>query len=832
MHRMPRLAALVAAALFVAGCGDSPTNNLGPTPAAPSSQDSVRPYYVRWRSADLAALSRKPALLRDAGAEGVVDLTPKSPHAGVGGMIARMTRAQAAKLAADPDIAYIEAEIPIHAVGSPWNIDRVDQRALPLDARYVPMSGAGQGTQVIIFDTGIHGVHQEFGGRVGAGWSGYGGTSDDCHGHGTHVAGTAAGATVGVATGATLIAYRVLDCNGSGSSLVLAQAVNALLSARAAQASPPPAVINLSLGTPVGQPSQAIDDAVNAAVRAGITVVVAAGNDNGDACTTSPARVPAAITVAASSISNLSLSPGARDVPASFSNWGSCVTLFAPGVSVLSADGRTTSGYLTMSGTSMAAPHVTGAVALLLARTPRATPADIKASLVARATASAVDSVRGGTANRLLFVGEVATAPTPTVTALVLSPASAALRSGATQAFTVQERLSDGTLRAATGVTLSATAGSITAAGVFTAPATAGTVTITAARSPLSATAQVSVTAPVALVLSPASATVRAGDSLPLAATERFADGFTRPAATVTWSSAAGGTISSAGRFAAGNTASSVVVTARAGSLSATATLGIVRLTRLTITPASSTLWAGTTQQFSAQESFSDGVTRTASGLTWSSSSGGSIGSTGLFAAGSASATVTVTGAKLGITATAQAGILKATSLALTPGVDTIYRGGQRRFAATLRSDQGQTLPLATIPWSAVAGGTIGADGLTYTAGTQTGTFTLRATHPSGVTASSTVVILNRAPVAALQQVGACVGRTCTFSAARSTDDLPLSGLTVAWAINDVTRAIGGYSSWSQVAVTFPSAGTWSIMVTVTDQDRTSSSARVTVTVP
>lgn len=829
--RMVRLAALVAASLPVAGCGDAPHDNLGPTTAV-AGADSARSYYVRWRSTSLVSLSAKPALLRDAGAQGIQDFTPKTPHAGIGGMLARMTPAQAARLARDPDVAYIEPEIPIHAVGSPWNIDRVDQRALPLDARYLPMSGAGQGTQVIIFDTGIHGVHQEFGGRVGGGWSGFGGTTDDCHGHGTHVAGTAAGATVGIATGATLIAYRVLDCSGSGSSLVLAQAVNALLSARAAQQNPPPAVINLSLGTPVGQPSQAIDDAVTAAVQAGITVVVAAGNDNGDACTTSPARAPAAITVAASSISNLALAPGARDVPASFSNWGPCVTLFAPGVSILSADGRTTGGYLTMSGTSMAAPHVTGAVALLLARTPRATPADIKSSLIARSTANPIDSVRGNTANRLLFVGEVATAPTPAVTALVISPGSAAVRSGATQGFSVQERLSDGTLRTATGVTWTASAGSITAAGVFTAPATAGSVTISAARSPMRATAQVTVATPVALLLTPGTATVRAGDSLQLAVTERFADGFTRSAAGVTWSSATGGAVTAGGKFGAGNSATSVAVTARVGTLSATATLAIVRLTRLTLAPATGTLWAGTTQQFSAQESFSDGLTRPAAGLAWSSSAGGSIAANGLFTAGTGSATVTVTGAKLGVTATAQANLLRPTSMTLTPGVDTLYRGGQRRFSALLRADQGQTLALATIPWSSVAGGSIGADGVTYTAGTQTGQFTLRASHPSGVSATSTVVILNRAPVAALQQVGPCAGRTCTFSAGRTTDDLPVTGLTLAWAINGVTRVVGSYSSWSQVAVTFPAAGTWTIMVTATDQDRTSSSARVTITVP
>jgi len=256
-----------------------------------------------------------------------------------------------------------------------WGLDRLDQRALPLDSRFTP-AGTGSGVTAYIVDTGLLLTHTEFTGRVRSGYDFVDNDSDatDCNGHGTHVGGTVGGTTYGVAKSVNLVAVRVLSCAGSGSTSGVIGGINWAISDHTSG----PAVLNMSLG---GGASKSMDDAVAAAVADGITVVVAAGNSNTDACTSSPAAEPTAITVAASDSS---------DARASFSNYGSCVDIFGPGVSITSAWYTGTTATAVLSGTSMASPHVAGAAAVYLGLNTSASPAAVASALMAASTTSVI----------------------------------------------------------------------------------------------------------------------------------------------------------------------------------------------------------------------------------------------------------------------------------------------------------------------------------------------------------------------------------------------------------------------------------------------------------
>ena len=267
-----------------------------------------------------------------------------------------------------------------------WGLDRIDQTALPLNSAYT-YTRTGAGVNAYIIDTGIRATHTDFGGRVSGGYTAVtdGRGTDDCYGHGTHVAGTVGSATYGVAKSVHLVPVRVLGCDGSGTTSAVIAGIDWVTAHRVQ-----PAVANMSLG---GGNSTALDDAVKRSIAAGVSYAVAAGNSSWPACLSSPADVPAAITVGATQ---------KNDQTASFSNWGSCIDLFAPGVNITSDWNTSDTATNTISGTSMATPHVTGVAALYLEGHPTATPAQVSAALVNGATTNALSWVLWGSPNKLL----------------------------------------------------------------------------------------------------------------------------------------------------------------------------------------------------------------------------------------------------------------------------------------------------------------------------------------------------------------------------------------------------------------------------------------------
>lgn len=316
--------------------------------------------------------------------------------AALSGFAVTLPAALADRLRTLPGVVAVEQDQVIQVsttqTGATWGIDRVDQRTLPLSTTY-GYTATGAGVTAYVIDTGIEFAHTDFGGRAVSGYDAVdGGTADDCNGHGTHVAGTVGGSAYGIAKAVQLVAVRVLNCSGSGSTSGVIAGIDWVTANHQPGA---PAVANMSLG---GGASTALDNAVAASIADGVTYAVAAGNGNAagmpqDACKSSPARVTAALTVAASD---------RTDAPASFSNYGKCVDLFAPGVGITSDWYTTTTATNTISGTSMATPHVTGVAALYLQGNPAAGPAAVAGAIGALTTKDAVRTSRTAN-NDLLF---------------------------------------------------------------------------------------------------------------------------------------------------------------------------------------------------------------------------------------------------------------------------------------------------------------------------------------------------------------------------------------------------------------------------------------------
>ncbi|WSA12883.1 S8 family peptidase [Micromonospora sp. NBC_01813] len=313
------------------------------------------------------------------------------------GFAATMSESAARRLAARPGVAYVEQDGLVHTLDtqpSPpsWGLDRIDQRDLPLNNSYTYPTTAPT-VRAYVLDTGIRTTHTTFGGRASWGTNTTGdGNNTDCHGHGTHVAGTIGGSQYGVAKAVSLVAVKVLNCAGSGSFAGIAAGIDWVTAHHAPGV---PAVANMSLG---GSGSNAtVENAVRNSIADGIVYAIASGNSNSDACNFTPARVAEAITVNAST---------RTDARASFSNWGTCTDIFAPGEGITSAWSTSDTATSTISGTSMAAPHVAGAAALILAASPNLTPAQVATTMLGTATPNKITNPGTGSPNLLLFVAQ------------------------------------------------------------------------------------------------------------------------------------------------------------------------------------------------------------------------------------------------------------------------------------------------------------------------------------------------------------------------------------------------------------------------------------------
>jgi subtilisin family serine protease len=408
---MQRLPVLGAVLVVVAACQDATSPN--PIAAPPATVNAARgaagkDYIVVLRD-DVSDPDIKGNAFVKAHGGSLKHVYKKALK---GFAVANLSDGAVAALRATDGVAYVEADQIMSAddaqLNPPsWGLDRIDQRALPLDKSFT-YPNAGGGVTAYIIDTGINGGSSDFVGRVrpGKDYIDYDDNPADCHGHGTHVAGTVAGTAYGIAKAANIVAVRVLNCQGSGSNSGVIAGVD-WVAANAAK----PAVANRSLG---GGYSSALNAAVARAVDAGVTFAVAAGNSNANACSYSPSSEPKALTVGATTSS---------DAKASYSNYGSCVDIQAPGSSITSDWIGSATATNTISGTSMASPHVAGAAALVLGTSGNGslTPAQVATQLVGNATSGVVSGLPSGTVNKLLYVGAASQPPveppsgTPTV---------------------------------------------------------------------------------------------------------------------------------------------------------------------------------------------------------------------------------------------------------------------------------------------------------------------------------------------------------------------------------------------------------------------------------
>ena len=397
-----RAIAVTAAALAVAtgGAGIAGADDVQVTVEGTQNPAAIEgQYIVVMRPGAQAAANRVAAVaeVRRNGAQ-----VQQEYGSALQGFAARLPQRALDLLRSNSSVAYIEADqtITLNATQSPatGGLDRIDQRALPLNNSYT-YNFTGSGVTAYIIDTGVRFSHTQFGGRAVTGHDAIdGGSADDCNGHGTHVAGTVAGGTYGVAKSVRIVGVRVLNCQGSGSNSQVIAGIDWVTGNHAAGA---PAVANMSLG---GSASSALDTAVRNSIADGITYAIAAGNSNADACTQSPARVAEAITVGSTTTA---------DARSSFSNYGTCLDIFAPGSSITSAWHTSDTATNTISGTSMASPHVAGAAALFVQQNGSVSPQAVRDGLVNSSTTGVVTNAGTGSPNRLLYTLGGSTPPPP-----------------------------------------------------------------------------------------------------------------------------------------------------------------------------------------------------------------------------------------------------------------------------------------------------------------------------------------------------------------------------------------------------------------------------------
>ncbi len=397
-----RAIAVTAAALAVAtgGAGIAGADDVQVTVEGTQNPAAIEGQYIVVMRPGVQAAANRVAAVAEARRNGAQ--VQQEYGSALQGFAARLPQRALDLLRSNSTVAYIEADqtITLNATQSPatGGLDRVDQRALPLNNSYT-YNFTGSGVTAYVIDTGVRFSHTDFGGRAVTGYDAIdGGSADDCNGHGTHVAGTVGGGTYGVAKGVRVVGVRVLNCQGSGSNSQVIAGIDWVTGNHAPGA---PAVANMSLG---GSASSALDTAVRNSIADGITYAVAAGNSNANACNQSPARVAEAITVGSTTTA---------DARSSFSNFGTCLDIFAPGSSITSAWYTSDTATNTISGTSMASPHVAGAAALFVQQNGAVSPQAVRDGLVNSATTGVVTNAGSGSPNRLLYTLGGGSAPPP-----------------------------------------------------------------------------------------------------------------------------------------------------------------------------------------------------------------------------------------------------------------------------------------------------------------------------------------------------------------------------------------------------------------------------------
>jgi subtilisin family serine protease len=383
--KVGKTAVTLGAVLALAACSDESPVAGRATVAAPllsAGANAIEGEYI--------VVLREGANPRSVAA--VAGVTPEFEYtAAINGFSASLNRGQLTALQHNPNVEYIEENqvmsVDVIQSGATWGLDRIDQTSNTLNGTYIYTATASNVTAYVI-DTGLLPSHTQFGGRAASVYNSVGGSNDDCNGHGTHVAGTIGGSTYGVAKAVRLRGVKVLNCSGSGSTSGIIAGVD-WVRANAVK----PAVANLSLG---GGYSSSTNTAVNNLANSGVFVAVASGNSNADACNYSPASAANVTSVNSSTSSN---------AKSSFSNYGSCTHLYAPGSSITSAWHTSTTATNTISGTSMASPHVAGVGALYLAGNPSASNATVRSWIINNATVGVISGNPSGTPNRLLYKG-------------------------------------------------------------------------------------------------------------------------------------------------------------------------------------------------------------------------------------------------------------------------------------------------------------------------------------------------------------------------------------------------------------------------------------------
>ncbi|MBQ1074152.1 S8 family serine peptidase [Micromonospora sp. C31] len=439
---LPRRSVLVGVATLAMVATATPAmaaEPVGTIRAAGGATAVADSYIVVFKDSSVASSSVGGTAQRLVGRHG--GSVARTYGAALRGFEVRVGARAAARIAADPAVAYVEQNHTVSIAGTQtnppsWGLDRIDQRALPLNSSYTYPNTASN-VHAYIIDTGIRFSHSDFGGRAVSGYDAVdGGSADDCNGHGTHVAGTVGGSAYGVAKGVRLVGVRVLNCQGSGTNAGVIGGVD-WVTANAVK----PAVANMSLG---GGANTSLDTAVRNSINSGVSYGLAAGNDSGgNACNTSPARTAEGITVGSTTNT---------DARSSFSNIGTCLDIFAPGSSITSAWHTNDTSTNTISGTSMATPHVVGAAALVASANPAWTPQQVRDYLVNNATSNVVTNPGTGSPNKLLYVVNGDTPPTNDFSVSV-SPTSGSTAPGGSVTTTVATATTNGS---AQSVSLSA----------------------------------------------------------------------------------------------------------------------------------------------------------------------------------------------------------------------------------------------------------------------------------------------------------------------------------------------------------------------------------------